>query len=160
VFEVALAVAVLLLLAGVAASFVPALPGGLLTGLGVVGYWWATGWTEPALAFVVVALSVSGIALVVDWLAGAISAKAGGASTTTALLAGAVGFVLFFVLTPIGALAGVLVTVFAVEVYRGAGPADSAKAALVTAIGMLASNVAQALLTGAVLVGFLVVVLT
>jgi uncharacterized protein YqgC (DUF456 family) len=65
-----------------------------------------------------------------------------------------------FVLTPVGALLGVLVTVFVVEVARGAAPADGAKTAVVTAVGMLASNVVQALLTGAVLVGFLLVVLT
>lgn len=155
----ALAVATALLVGGVAASFLPAVPGGLLSAVGVVGYWWATGWTEPGAAFVAVAVLVSALVVAVDWLAGVVAARAGGASTATAVLAGAVGLVLVFVATPVGALVGVLVTVFAVEVYRGAEPADGARAALVTAVGILASNVVQALLTGAILVGFLAVVL-
>lgn len=157
--EVALAVAVALLVGAVAASFLPAVPGGLLSAAGVVGYWWATGWTDPGTWFVAVALVISGLVVAVDWLAGAVSAKAGGASTATAALAAVVGVVLFFVLTPVGALAGVLVTVFAVEVARGAEPSDGARTALVTLVGILASSVVQALLTGAILVLFLVVVL-
>jgi uncharacterized protein YqgC (DUF456 family) len=153
--ELALAAAVVLLVAAVAASFVPLVPGGLLSLLGVVGYWWATGWTEPGVAFVAAATLVSLAVLVVDWLAGAVSAKAGGAATSTSILAGVAGLVLFVVLSPVGGLLAVLVIVFGVEVYRGAAPADGAKAAVVTAVGMLASNVVQALLTGAVLVAFL-----
>lgn len=158
--DVALLLAVALLVAAVVASFVPAAPGGLLSGVGVVGYSWSTGFAEPGAAFVAAAVAVAAVALAVDWLAGAVAAKAGGAATSTALAAAVVGIVLVFVLTPVGALLGVLVTVFVVEVARGAAPADGAKAAVVTAVGMLASNVVQALLTGAVLVGFLVVVLT
>lgn len=158
--DVALAIAVVLLLAAVAASVVPGVPGGLLSGVAVVGYWWSTGFSEPEAAFVVAAVAVSAVALAVDWLAGAVAAKAGGAATSTALAAAVVGVVLVFLVTPVGALLGVLVTVFVVEVARGAAPADGAKAALVTAVGMLASNVVQALLTGAVLVAFLLVVVT
>jgi len=158
-FALALALAVALLVAGVLASFVPAIPGGLLSLVGVYGYWWATGWAEPGVVFVAAATVVGLAAVAVDWLAGAVSAKAGGADTTTAVAAAAVGVVLFFVLTPVGALLGVLVTVFAIEVYRGAEPAEGARAALVTAVGLLASNVVQALLTGVVLVAFLLVVL-
>jgi uncharacterized protein YqgC (DUF456 family) len=157
--ELALAVAVVLLVAAVAASFVPMVPGGLLSLLGVVGYWWATGWTEPGVAFVAAAVAVSLTVLAVDWLAGALSAKAGGAATSTSILAGLAGLVLFVVLSPVGGLLAVVVTVFVVEVYRGAAPADGAKAGVVTAVGMLASNAVQALLTGAILVGFLLVVL-
>lgn len=158
--EIALAVAVALLVGAVAASFVPVVPGGLLSAAGVLGYWWATGWGEPGLAFVAVALVVSAVVVAVDWLAGAISAKAGGASTATAVLAAVVGVVLFVVLTPVGALAGVLVTVYGVEVIRGADPGDGARAAVVTVVGMLASNLVQALLTGSILVLFLVAVFT
>lgn len=157
--EVALLVATVVLVVGVVASFVPAVPGGLLSMAGVYGYWWATGWGEPGWVFVAVATAVGLTAVAVDWLAGVVSAKAGGASTTTALVAGVVGLVLVVVATPVGAILGVLATVFAIEVYRGADPDAGARTAVVTAVGLLASNVVQAVLTGSILVGFLLVVL-
>lgn len=156
--ELALVAAVVLLAAGVAASFVPVVPGGVLSLAGVYGYWWTTGWTEPGALFVAVATLVALTAMVVDWVAGAVSAKAGGAATSTALLAGGVGFVLFFVASPVGALLGVLGTVFAIEVYRGADLEEGVRVALVTAAGLLASNVVQALLNGVILVGFVLLV--
>lgn len=154
----ALAVAAVVLAAAVVASFVPVVPAGLLSLAGVYGYWWATGWRAPGTVFVAAATVVALTVLAVDWLAGVLSAKAGGATTSTAVAAGVVGGVLFFVLTPVGALLGVLLTVFAVEVYRGAEPAAGTRTALVTLVGLLASSAVQALLTGAILIGFLLVV--
>lgn len=156
--DVALATAVLLLVAGVAASFVPAVPGGLLSLAAVWGYWWASGWGDPGAWFVAAATLVALTALAVDLSAAAISAKAGGASTTTAVLGAVMGAVLFVVASPVGGLLGVLGTVFALEVYRGASVRDGGRTALVTVVGLLASTVVQALLTGSVLAGFLLVV--
>lgn len=156
--DLALAVAVVVLAAAVVASFVPMVPAGLLSLAGVYGYWWATDWHEPGAVFVAAASLVALTVLAVDWVAGVVSAKAGGAATSTAVAAGAVGVVLFFVLTPVGALLGVLATVFAFEVYRGADPADGARTALVMLAGLLASSAVQALLTGAILIGFVLAV--
>lgn len=156
--DLALAAAVALLVAGVVASVVPVVPGGLLALAGVWGYWWATGWGHPGAWFVAAATLVALTAVVVDLSAAAVSAKAGGASTTTAVLAAAVGAVLFVVASPVGGLLGVLGTVFLVEVYRGASVRAGGRTALVTVVGLLASNVVQALLTGSVLAGFLLVV--
>lgn len=156
--DVALAVAVVVLAAAVVGSFVPMVPAGLLSLAGVYGYWWATDWHEPGVVFVAAASLVALTVLTVDWFAGVVSAKAGGAATSTAVAAGVLGVVLFFVLTPVGALLGVLAAVFAIEVYRGADPADGARTALVTLVGLLASSAVQALLTGAILIGFVLAV--
>jgi uncharacterized protein YqgC (DUF456 family) len=149
--------AFLLLVAGVVGSLVPQVPGALLSLAGVFTYWYATG--QPGLALLVALTLVGVLTWVVDWFGGAIAARAGGASNTTALLAGVVALVLFFVTGPLGIILGVAGTVFAVEFYRQRDARKGLKAALVTTAGMLASSVAQALLTGSILLAMLGVAL-
>lgn len=149
--------AFLLLVGGVAGSLVPQVPGALLSLAGVFTYWYATG--EPGLALLAALVLVGVLTWVVDFVGGAIAARAGGASNLTALLAGVVALVLFFVTGPLGIILGVAVTVFAVEFYRQRDARKGAKAALVTTVGMLASSVAQALLTGSILLAMLGVAL-
>nr|WP_276252201.1 DUF456 domain-containing protein [Halomicroarcula sp. SHR3] len=149
--------AFLLLVAGVVGSLVPQVPGALLSLVGVFTYWYATG--EPGLGLLVALVLVGVLTWVVDWFGGAIAARAGGASNTTALLAGVVALVLFFLTGPLGIILGVAATVFAVEFYRQQDARQGLKAALVTTAGMLASSVAQALLTGSILLAMLGVAL-
>lgn len=157
--DLALAVAVVVLSVGVIGSVVPGVPGALLSLAAVYGYWWSTGFGEPGVAFVAVATVVGLAAVAVDYLAGAISARAGGASLLTTVAATLVGIVLFFVAGPLATLAGVALTVFAIEVYRGAEAAEGVRTAAITVVGLLASNVVQVLLTASILVGFLLAVL-
>ena len=70
-----------------------------------------------------------------------------------------VGLVLFFVTGPLGIIFGVAATVFVVEFYRQEDARQSLKAALVTTAGMLASGVAQAALTGSILLAMVGVAL-
>lgn len=145
--------AFLLLVGGVVGSLVPQVPGALLSLAGVFTYWYATG--DPGLWVLAGLVLVGALTWVVDFAGGAISARVGGASTTTAVLAGVVGLVLFFVTGPLGIILGVAGTVFAVEFYRQQDARRGLKAALVTTAGMLASSVVQALLTGSILVAML-----
>jgi uncharacterized protein YqgC (DUF456 family) len=141
-------VALALLAAGVVGSVVPFLPGGPLSLGGVYLYWWSTGYDEPGL-LVLSGLTLLGLlAVAVDWLAGAVSAKAGGASTRTTVLATAVGFVGIFVAGPLGFLAGTAGTVLVLEYGEGGDLEGSVRAAGVTLLGMLTSNLLQVLLTG------------
>lgn len=149
--------AFVLLVAGVAGSLVPQVPGALLSLAGVFTYWYATG--EPGLALLVALTLVGVLTWVVDLFGGAIAARAGGAANSTALLAGVVGLVLFFLTGPLGIILGVAGTVFAVEFYRQQDARKGLKAALVTTVGMLASSVAQALLTGSILLAMVGVAL-
>lgn len=149
--------AFLLLVAGVVGSLVPQVPGALLSLAGVYTYWYATG--EPGVGLLVALTLVGVLTWVVDFAGGAIAARAGGASNATALLAGAVGVVLFFLTGPLVMILGVAATVFAVEFYRQQDARKGARAALVTTAGMLASSVAQALLTGSILLAVLGVAL-
>lgn len=150
-------VAFVLLVGGVVGSLVPQVPGALLSLLGIGTYWYATG--DPGTLLLVALVLVAVLTWVVDIAGGAIAARVGGASNATAILAGVVGLVLFFVTGPLGMILGVAATVFAVEFYRQQDARGGAKAALVTTVGMLASGLAQALLTGSILLAMLGVVL-
>jgi uncharacterized protein YqgC (DUF456 family) len=152
-------VAFALLVAGVVGSLAPQVPGAPFSLAGVLVYWWGSGFAEPGLVVVSLLLVVGVLTWVVDWVGGAVAAKVGGASTKTAILAGLVGLVLFFVTGPVGILLGVAVTVFALEFYRQQDARASAKAAAVTTAGMLGSAVVQALLTGSMLLAMVGVAL-
>jgi len=152
-------VALGLALLGVVGSVVPLIPGALLSLSGLYLYWWHTGYTDPGLVVLVALTLLALLVVAVDWLGGAIAAKVGGASTGTAALAGVVGFCLFFVAGPFGILLGVAGVVFLAEFRRTENVRMSGRRAVYTTIGMLASTVAQVLLTALFFVGFLLAVL-
>ena len=72
------AAAFLLLLAGVLGSFVPGLPAPLLSLAGVLAYWWGTGFAEPGTAVLLALLATGALALLADWLGGAVAARVEG----------------------------------------------------------------------------------
>lgn len=154
----AVVAAVALLVGGVVGSVVPLVPGALLSLGGVVLYWWSTGYTSPGPVLLAVLVVVALATLVVDYFAGAISAKAGGASTLTTVIAAVVGLLLFFVTGPLGIVLGIGLTVFAVEYYRHRDAREGARAAAYAAVGVLGSALVQAVLTGAILLAMLAVI--
>ena len=146
-----------LLVLGVVASVLPILPAGAVSMAGVLVYWWHTGQPGPLLLAVLLATGL--IALVVDWIAGYVGARAGGASVKTSALATLVGLVLFVPAGPPGMLVGIGGTVFLIELSRGSGNEASLRAAGYAVVGVLGSALVQGLLTGAILVAMLVVYL-
>jgi hypothetical protein len=150
--------AVVLLVAGVVGSVVPAMPGPLLSVVGVVLYWWRSGYAEPHL-LVLLGLVLTGVmAVLVDWLGGAVSARVGGASTAAMAAAAVAGFVLALVSGPVGLVLGIAGTVFVIEYYRDGDAEASVRTAGYATVGILASAVVQALLTGGMLVVMVVVI--
>jgi len=139
-----------LLVGGVVGSVVPVVPGGLLSLAGVGAYWWATGEPGPVLLSGLVVLGV--LALAADWLAGAVAAKAGGASTFTTVVATVLGLAGLVGAGPVGFLLVTAGTVFALELGRGSGLVPSARATGLTLLGMFASGAFQVVLTVGVLV--------
>jgi uncharacterized protein YqgC (DUF456 family) len=148
-----------LLVGGVVGSLTPQVPGALVSLAGVYLYWVASGMTDPGTLLLALLTLVGLLTWAVDIAGGAVAARVGGASNWTAVLAGVVALVLFFVTGPLGILLGVAGTVFVVEFYRQGDARGSAKAALVTTVGMLASGVVQALLTASILVTMVAVAL-
>lgn len=157
--EVVTLVALALLVGAVVASVVPGVPSGLLALAGVyVEYLFGPGrmglWL--LLSFTVVGV----LTIVVDLFGGAITGKAKGASTTTTLIAAAVGLVLLFVLGPLGVLVGMFGTVFLSELRRDDRDVEAAlDNALWATLGMLASGIAVFLLSASMLAGYVVFVL-
>lgn len=152
-------VTIAVLAVGVLATVVPFLPGGLVSLVGVWGYWLLVPDGVVGPPFLALASLLAGVALLADWVAGPVSAKAGGAGTLTAVLAGVVGVVGLLVAGPPGLLLGAAGTVFALELRRGATGAESARAAVATTVGLIAATGVQLLMTGTILLGFALLVL-
>ena len=151
-------VAFLLLLAGVAGSLVPALPGAPLSLAGVLVYWWGTGFSEPGPLLVVVLLATGVLAVLADWLGGLVAARVGGASTLSAVAGGLVGLLLLFGVGPVGMLVGAATTVFLVESARQRDAMSGVAAAGAYVVGFFGSAVVQTLLTAGILVAMVAVV--
>ncbi|MFB6114110.1 MAG: DUF456 family protein [Halodesulfurarchaeum sp.] len=154
-----LVIAIGLLVAGVVGSFTPLVPAGGLSILGILVYWWSTGYSSPGPLFLAAFVFVGVIVVLVDYAAGVVAAKAGGASTRNSILGGVVGFALFFVLGPFGIILGVSGTVFLLELYDGTETGESVRAAWFAVIGASGSSVMQFVLTLSLLLAFLVLVL-
>jgi uncharacterized protein YqgC (DUF456 family) len=147
-----------LLIAGVVGSVLPVVPGALLSLLGILFHWWATGYATPGTVVLVVFVGTAVVAMLVDLFGGALAASRGGASRQTVVVAIAVSLVLALFTGPVGILVGVPATVFAVEWYRSEDSDQARRAAVVTTLGIFASALVQALLTATLLVGFALVV--
>jgi uncharacterized protein YqgC (DUF456 family) len=152
-----LAITVGLLVAGVVGSVVPAVPGALLSLLGVLFHWWATDFATPGTLALITFVGLAVVAMLVDLFGGPIAASHGGASKLTVLAAIAVSLVLAVFTGPLGILIGVPGTVFLIEFYRNGTRGQAQRAALVTTIGIFASTLVQALLTTTILIGFVLV---
>lgn len=151
------AIAVVLLLAGVAGSVVPVVPGAGLSLAGVYLYWWSTGYARPGASVLVAFTLVGAGAIVADQFGGALAAGVGGASLKTTAVASVVSIPLLFVAGPVGLVFGIAGTVFAAEFYRTRSAGRGARAAAFAAVGVLGSAVVQLLVTLSLLVGFLFV---
>lgn len=151
--ELLVAVALALLVSGVGGSVLPMLPSGALSLAGLLVYWWQTG--QPGTLLFVALAGLAVLALLVDWLAGVVGAKASGVDNRTAIIAGVVGFALMFVAGPVGLLAGVAGVVFAARVRENNDVVASARQAAYATVGVVASAAMQVVLTAAVLAAVL-----
>jgi len=156
--DVVVALALALCLLGVVGSLLPLVPGAALSLSGVLLYWWQSGYADPGPLVLAGLVGLASVALVLDWFGGAVSASAGGASTRTTIAAALVALPLTVVAGPVGLLAGIAGTVFLLTYRENRDVEASARVAAYATVGMLASAVAQALLTGLVLVGMVLVV--
>ncbi len=151
-------VAFLLLAAAVVGSALPLIPGPLLSLLGILTYWVATGYSDPTALVLIVLLAVALLGVAVDLFGGALGAKAGGASAKTTAVAAVAGLLLFFVAGPVGVVLGVAGTVFVVEFARHRDARASGRAALAATVGVLGSAVVQVVLTLSILLAMILVV--
>lgn len=146
-----------LLVVGIVGSVVPLLPGPAVSLAGVLVYWHATGYVAPGPVLLVALVLTLLATIAFDLVAGALSAKIGGASNSTTIVAAIVGVALMFVAGPVGLVVGLFGTVFALEYYGNDDLEASARAAAYATVGLFASAVVQVLVTFAVLVAMTVV---
>ena len=157
--EAVTVLALAFLAVGVIGSFLPMMPGALVSLIGLSIYWWSTGFTRPHV-FIVVLLYLTGFtALMFDWFAGALGSKAGGASNSTVHAAAVAGILFFFVGGPIGTIIGIGLVVYLREYLLTEDSDRSLKAAVYTTASMLGSTVVQGALTGLMLVTLLLTML-
>jgi uncharacterized protein YqgC (DUF456 family) len=146
---------IILLTAGVIGSIVPMMPGALFSLTGILVYFFGS--KNPSIWFTVFGLLTAVLALVFDWFAGSVAAKYGGASTKTSIAAGVIGLLGFIFLGgPIGLAVAVMATVFIREYLIHGDSRDGLRSAFYATVGVLGSAVVQALLTGSILVAFLI----
>ncbi|WP_226479486.1 DUF456 domain-containing protein [Natrinema amylolyticum] len=156
--DVALVVAIALLVGAIVGAAVPMVPSGLLSLAGLAVYWWGSGLAELSALTFAVLVFIAVVTALVEFFGGSIAARAGGASWVTTAAAAVVGIVLMLVTGPLGLLAGLFGTVFVLEFVRNGELEGSARSAVYTTVGTLASTAVQVLLTASVLLGFVVAV--
>lgn len=153
-----LILALLVMLIGLAGTFLPAIPGLPLIGLAMLGYGAIEGFKEVTPFFLVVVLLVIVGAQVAEHYARGYGAKRFGASragTWGAIIGSIVG--LFFM--PIGLLAGPFLGAMLGELIAGRPTEDALRAGLGGLIGVLGSIAMNVVLGLALIVSFLVKVI-
>ena len=147
---------ILVMVLGILGTVLPVLPGALLSLASVFLYAWLHGFTTPSpLALTVIAL-LGTTALLIDYFGGAIAARAGGASTRSAVLGGLVGIVMLFVAGPLGLLVGLCTAVFLLEYYSHRSVRRGVRSSLIAVLGIMASTAMQVVLTSCMLLVFIV----
>ncbi len=155
-FDWFLVLALALMVLGIVGSFLPAIPGPILSIIGVSVYFWSTGYTVPSpLVFSLVVLT-GVFALGLDYLATYIGADKADASKRTAIAASIASFLLFFVSGPIGIVVGTGATVLVREIMLGKEFDKAFRSALYTTIALLGSIFAKVGLTALILLVFII----
>lgn len=156
--DLVLGVALVLLVAGVAATLVPLVPGGLLSLAGVVGYWWQTG--DPGSLALAILVGLALVATAAELLGSLVAARASGAAWGTTAIATGIGLVALLVVGPVGLLVAFVGSIVVLEMtLNDSGLGDGLRTGLVTFAGVFASLATQIVLTAAVLVGFVLAVI-
>ncbi|OLZ40802.1 hypothetical protein A6E15_07270 [Natrinema saccharevitans] len=156
--DVVLVLAIALLAGAIVGAAVPMVPSGFLSLAGLGVYWWGAESAAISAVTVAVLAAIAVVTALVEFFGGSIAARAGGASWLTTAVAAVVGIALMLVTGPVGLLAGLFGTVFVLEFVRGEELEGSARLAVYTTVGILASTAVQVLLTATILLGFLVAV--
>jgi uncharacterized protein YqgC (DUF456 family) len=146
--------ALILVFLAVLGSFVPVLPGGLLSVAGVLVYWHGQGFSSPGTLFLAGFVLTGLFAAAFDWFGGSLAAKAGGASTKTSAMAGIGSLLGFLVAGPIGVLLGSAGVVLARELLRTGDTRESSRAAVYATAGVLSTAVVQFVVTLSLLFAF------
>lgn len=151
-----LVLAVALMIIGIIGSFMPAVPGPLMSIIGVTVYFWSTGYTVPSPLVFSLIVFTGLVALGLDYLASYVGADKAEASKRTAVAAAIASFLLFFVSGPIGIIIGTGGTVLLRELMLGKEFDKALRSAVYTTIALLGSIFAKVGLTALMLLVFII----
>jgi len=142
-----LVLAVVLMIAGVLGSIIPALPGPVFSIIGALIYWWSTDYTTPGPIILTIIILTGLLAIILDLVASYYGADKSGASHKTALAAAISSSLLFLVTGPLGILIGTAGTVLIRELMLGKEFDEALKTATTTTLALLGSAAAKVGLT-------------
>jgi uncharacterized protein YqgC (DUF456 family) len=149
-------VSIALMVAGVILTAVPEAPGGMRWPLaGMFLYWWASGYSEPALP-ILLALTTFAVLIKLSGMMGpVIKSKVAGTAKSTTFVGGIASSIAFFLWGFKGMILGLFLTTVLIEYWRRGDIVESLTAGVVVVLVSLASKTVKTLAT----VVFLVVML-
>lgn len=153
--DIYLLLTLFLLILGIAGSIIPGLPGPVFSIVGVLFYWWSTGYETPGTLLLILTLGTATLALVIDYVASYIGAERAGSSRKTAFMAAVSAGVLFLFTGPLGIILGVAGVVFLREILLGKDADKAFNAAFSTTVALLASTISKIALTTLVVLLFI-----
>jgi len=146
----------LIMLVGLVGIFLPFFPDLLLIWGAALGYGLILNWRADGLIYFVLITVLMLIGIFADFLMGSVGGKLGGASWKSILLGSLAGFIGMFLLTPVGGLAIMLLSIFLLEYQRAESAEDALQAMLGVGIGYGASFIIKLFIALAMIVAWLV----
>lgn len=131
----------LTMLLGLVGILIPFFPDLLLIWGAALGYGLLLNWRADGLIYFILISALMLVGIFADIWMGSIGAKIGGASWKSILLGSLAGFLGMFLLTPVGGLAILLLSIYLLEYRRVGNAQDAAKAVLGVGVGYGASFV-------------------
>jgi len=155
---IAKALAIVVMLIGIAGSIMPVLPGIPLVFLAILGYGWFEGFNHISVHYIAIMGTLTLLSVLVDYIAGVWGAKRAGSSKPGMFGAG-LGIVVGIFFGPIGILVGPWLGAFAGEYLVLRDVSQAINVATGTVIGIFAGIAFKVLLGIGMLISFLFVIL-
>lgn len=152
-----LVAAILLMLAGIAGSFLPVIPGIPLVFLSILGYGWYEGFHVISVRYLAIMGGLTMLSVLVDYLAGVWGAQQAG-SSKIGMIGALVGALLGITMGPVGILIGPWIGAFLGEFYMLRDAEHAVKVATGTVIGFFAGALVKVLVGLSMLISFIVVI--
>lgn len=150
-----LIVSLVVMVIGLAGTFLPVIPGIPLIFLAILGYGIVEGFHIITLGFLIVMFLVALVASLLDYAGGAIGAKRFGATRNGVIGAIAGGIVGILILGPIGLLAGPFIGAVIGEMWRGRPFEIALEAGLGTMLGIAGATLVKVIIAIGMILAFI-----
>lgn len=149
-------IAVILMLPGLVGVIVPALPGVPFMLVVAIGYAWLTHFAKLTGVELAILTGITALTVLVDYLAGTLGARFGGASARSTII-GIIGMIVGLVILPgVGGIIGLFLGIFLSEYLRHQDQSKAARAATGGLIGSLAGIILNLILAIIFIITFVI----